>query len=171
MSFWNLWNYNPWTFSGRSLATDDSYKVTLKRADKPESWSEMLGRMISYPFEVAHRLYNTRLLVKEREFREPASKNNSYSQWFTPFGTPFFTMWQTSIPCVGREILRYSRNSAEGLFTDNENKYLFLPVLRDLYPQEVIAANDFLMTCASNHVHSYRQPISHLIGASKSGEH
>lgn len=141
----------------------EKYKVEFTRLSyqSPKRW---LYRIICFPFEILTRIYNTYLLIRYAELREPLSRNVCPMKWMTSFPSLLFSMKVTTAPTIMREILKHPRKSTEGLFNDKENAQVFLPLLKDLYPYENITVDDFLMTCNESFVRGYRQPILHYIG-------
>jgi len=61
------------------------------------------------------------------------------------------------------EITRYSRNDPQGPF-EGEEEDPFIPLLQDLFPDERIDQEDFLMTCSHVHVAGYRKPFLDFVG-------
>ena len=165
MNFWNLFP------SAERPAASGSYSVELRRAEEPPSWGELFSRVVSFPFEVMHRIYNTYLLITRGELRHPVSKNTSFGQWVTPFGSLFFSMKVTSIPEVAKVLFKQPRKNVDGLFDDRENRNVYAPLLRDMYPSEAVTDDDFLLTCNVDKVHGYRTPILRFVGPTKMKEH
>lgn len=123
------------------------------------------NKIILWPKKMIKKVYNTYLLLRHAELREPAAKNICPMRLINPFATLFFTIKITAKPAIMRAMLRHPRKDPEnGIFDDRENAQVFLPLLQDLYPEEKVTADDFLLTCHKDHVNDYRQPILRFMG-------
>ncbi len=71
-----------------------------------------------------------------------------------------------------KAILRYARKDPkDGLFNDKENGRAILPMLRDMYPGDLITEDDFVLSCNKEWTRLYRQPILKLIGPENMKRH
>lgn len=148
------------------LQSTEGCTVSFKRADEApqEGLWGFCYRMASFPFTIPDRIYNTYLLIKHAELREPAMQNAYPVGWLNSFASLFFTMKLASTTPVMKEILHHPRKDPEGLFHDTENAKAYFPLLRDMYPSEQVEENDFLLTCGKDFIHNYRRPILQAIG-------
>lgn len=152
-----------------SLAAIESCTVEWTRSP-PEA--PQLRKLVLWPLFFFKRLYNTYLLMRYRELREPVARNSCPLRWLTSFPTLFFTARLTSIPAMIKSIMKHPRKDPkEGLFDDRENAKAMLPILRDLYPSETVTADDFLLCCHKEFVNQYRQPILQFIGPQNIKKH
>ncbi len=146
--------------------SSEKYHVEFTRASTESNiQSSWFNRVITFPFDVLKRVYNTYLLIRHAELREPASKNVCPMRWINSFSSLFFTMKITTIPSVMKAILKHPRKDPEkGLFDDTENAKVFLPLLKDMFPSEEVSEDDFLLTCNKDKVDLYRKPILDFMG-------
>ena len=124
---------------------NDQIEVHLERAPKEKKG---LKNLIKYPSKLFRQVYNTYLIIKHKELRQPMSANLCPMRWFNTLSTFIFTLKNTHHPAVMKALLKFPRKDPEtGFFNDRDNSKVFLPFLRDLYPNEAITENDFLLTC------------------------
>jgi|GEM_PF-4894261 len=120
---------------------------------------------VTYPFTLAHGLYNIGLLSIYREFHKPTSLN-IYSRnkihSMPILGKAKFHV-VSSCPVI-QAIVKYPRNDPAGPFQGKRASEVLTPLLEDLF-NEKIEDNDFLLTCFKEKTESYRKPILDLIGA------
>lgn len=160
-------------FSSAPIAPSEDCRVEFMHATvgsnrQSKGW---IKYFFTFPVDVLKRIYNTYLLMRYAELREPASRNVCPMRWINTFPSLLFTMKITTIPLVMKAILKYPRKDPEGLFDDRENAQVFLPLLKDMYPGQEMDANDFLLTCHKDYVHMYRQPILQFIGPQNIKKH
>lgn len=72
-------------------------KVRFVEDPQPQGW---LGWLVSFPFSVVERVYNTWLLVRGQEMRGPLSRCVSYDRALGDFSSLFFTMRTTTCPAI-----------------------------------------------------------------------
>ncbi len=152
----------------------EEVRVEFSRADmeKGPVPKRLFSKIAFFPRMVLKRFKNTYLLIRHGELREPASRNVCPMRLLNTFPTLFFTMKLFATPSVMKAALKdYRKDKAEGLFDDSENARVFMPLLRDLYPEEKVCENDFLMTCSKEFVQFYRQPILQFIGPQNIKKH
>jgi hypothetical protein len=147
-------------FGSKSATPSEEDFVEFTHAKTRSSSKSLVIHAVTFPINIIKRVRNTYLLIRNAELREPASKNVCPMRWITSFPSLFFTMKITTIPSVMKAILRYPRKDSAGFFNDRENAQVFLPLLKDMYPEEEVSVNDFLLTCHKDYVPGYRQPCS-----------
>ncbi len=143
-------------------------------ANDPNEYSSkrVIKRIFLWPKKYIKKIYNSYLLIRYAELREPAAKNICPMRWINQFSTLFFDMKIVSKPNLMKAILRQPRKDpVNGIFDDRENAQVFLPLLRDLYPSEEISCEDFLLTCSKGYINYYRQPILRFIGPNNIKNH
>lgn len=150
--------------SDQSLPPTDDYTVEFTKASHIGLLEKLKSLMLAF-FLLPRRIYNTYLLIRYREFKKPASKNICPMRYLSPF---FYLNYSTHIAAKSlmiKAILRHPRKDPEqGIFDDQDSALVFLPIFRDLYPEETITSEDFLFTCSKENVLKYRQPILRFIG-------
>jgi cytochrome P450 len=154
-------------FSSPQASFLEEYSIELKRNSKKKGLSgkERFKKVISFPFVTLKKLRNTYLLIRYKEFRAPLEKNVCPLKWINSFASPQAPSEVTSSLPFMKEILKHPRKDPKnGIFDDRENARVFLSALKDMYPEEEISEDDFLLTCNKEYVIRYRQPIMKFIG-------
>jgi cytochrome P450 len=145
----------------------DGLKVTLERAPQEANRERvsLWRRIATAPFRLFETLINTCRLIRHAELRKPLSARACPRRWLNSFSTLFFTSHVTACPHMMKAVLKFPRNEGtQGLFQDRENARVFLPLLKDLFPDDHITADDFLFTCHQKMLSIYREPILKFIG-------
>jgi len=146
------------------MPSHEEYTVELTKAPSLGLLAR-LAKAIHTFRSLPQRIYNTFLLFKHRELKKPASKNVCPMRYLNPFLYLHYSTKIVSKSAVIKAILKYPRKDPEGgLFNDQDNAMVFLPVLQDLYPEETITPEDFIFTCNKESLRKYRQPILRFIG-------
>lgn len=132
----------------------------IERAPPRSACNRWLSRIVFFPFSLPERIYNTYLLFKYGELRQPAKENMCPLRVINPLRTLFFTFNMTAVPEFMKAILRHPRKDPDtGLFNDQENKQVFLLLARELFPNEKIEENDSLFTCSKEELLLHRTPV------------
>ena len=101
-----------------------------------EPWAS-IGKIISFPFQVASQLY--RLFFKVADLR-----------------------LTTSTPAVGKALLKEHRHAPEnGLFL--ANRVELLKLVKGVFPSEEVSPDDLLFTCHEPWSNKYRRALLFLI--------
>jgi len=137
--------------------------VTIQKVPS-ETLFDKLKSFGRFFMTLPRRIYNTYLLVRFQEFREPASRNICPMRYLNPFMYLNFSTKLITKTAVMKAILRYPRKDKDGLLWDGDNGLVFLPILKDLYPEETITEEDFIFTCSKENLRKYRQPILQFVG-------
>lgn len=141
----------------------DDVTVELQKAP-PDTFLDKIKSFGRFFWTLPSRIYNTYLLVRLQEFREPASRNVCPMRYLNPFRYLNFSTKLVTRPSVMKAVLRYARKDKEGLFWDRDNSQVFFPILKDLYPEETIAEEDLIFTCTKENLRKYRQPLLQFAG-------
>lgn len=145
----------------------DKCRFEVIKDPSPPSIGKWGSRFVSLLFSIPMRIYNTCLLLKNGELRGLAFKSMDPSRPVCPLKTLFFSFNSTAIPKFMQTILRSVRKDPEnGLFDDQDNKLVFLLLVKELFPEEHIEENDSLLTCTKDHVSFHRQPLLQFLGRS-----
>lgn len=146
------------------FSSTEEYTVEFIKAPQ-QSFLERLKNLVSAFLFLPKRIYNTYLLIRCQEFKKPASKNVCPMRYLNPF---FYLNVSTHIAAKSmmiKAILKHPRKDPiQGIFDDQDNALVFFPVFKDLYPEEIITTEDFLLTCSKENIRKYRQPILRFIG-------
>ncbi|MBA3721668.1 MAG: cytochrome P450 [Parachlamydiaceae bacterium] len=141
--------------------------IEFSRVSKSQNkifWN-FLKKIIRWPTTMIKKIYNTCLLLKYKELYKPLCKNHCPMRMINTFSTLMFTWKIAAKPQLMKAILKHARKDPEnGIFDDSLSAKIFIPLLRDLYPSEIIDVDDCLMTCHKKYFNLYRQPILHFIG-------
>jgi cytochrome P450 len=141
----------------------DDVTVELEKAP-PDTFFDKIKAFGRLFWTLPSRIYNTCLLVRHQEFREPASRSVCPMRYLNPFRYLNFSTKLITRPAVMKAVLRHARKDKEGFFWDQDNTLVFFPILKDLYPEETIAEEDLLFTCSKENLRKYRQPILQFVG-------
>ena len=146
------------------LPSNEEYTVELTKAPSLGFLARLVKAIHTFR-SLPQRIYNTFLLFKHRELKSPASKNICPMRYLNPFLYLHYSTKIAAKSAVIKAILKYPRKDPEGgIFNDQDNAIVFLPVLQDLYPEETITPEDFIFTCNKESLRKYRQPILRFIG-------
>ena len=150
--------------SDSSLPPSEDYTVEFIKAPSI-GFLERFKKLVLVFWFLPRRIYNTYLLIRYQEFKKPTSKNVCPMRYLNPF---FYLNYSTHIAAKSamiKAILKHPRRDPEqGIFDDQDNALVFLPIFKDLYPEETVTTEDFLLTCNKDNVRKYRQPILRFIG-------
>jgi cytochrome P450 len=146
-----------------SLSLED---CTIEFSKAPaDTLFERLQSLIKAVWVFPKRVYNTYLLIRYREFKKPASKNVCPMRYLNPF---FYLNFSTQIAANSsliKAILKHPRKDPDrGLFDDQDNALVFLPLFKELYPEEKVSSEDFIFTCSKENLRKYREPVLRFIG-------
>lgn len=142
-------------------------RVEIEKAPKKAPGC-IFQKAATFPQRLLKSLKNTVLLVKHKELREPARRNLCPMKIFSSFDSLPTKLKMVTHPVVMSAFMKHFRIDPEnGFFSDEVNSEMFLPLLRDLYPDETICENDFLLTCQKDRVIGYRHAILQFIGPQK----
>jgi len=144
-------------------------KVRFVEDTKPQGW---LSWLVSFPFSIPERIYNTYLLITGKEMRGPLARCVSYERPVDSFASLFFTMRTSTCPAMMKAMGEYARNDREGIFRGEDSKGILFPILRDVFELEgEIDPNIYLLTCEGDQVQRFRGPIMEFIGSRSLKEH
>lgn len=141
----------------------DDYTVEFQKAP-PDSFLEKVKRFFLAIWFLPRRFYNTYLLIKHQEFKGSVSKNVCPMRYLNPFLYLQYSAKIVTKTAVMKAVLKSPRKDPEGFFDDQDNAAVFLPLLRDLYPEEEISEEDFILTCNKENLRKYRQPLLKFMG-------
>lgn len=141
----------------------DDVTVELQKAP-PDTFFDKIRSFGRFFWTLPNRIYNTYLLVRFQELREPASRNVCPMRYLNPFKYLNFSTKLVTRPSIMKAILRHARKDKEGLFWDRDNSQVFFPILKDLYPEETITEEDLIFTCTKENLRKYRQPLLQFAG-------
>lgn len=159
-------------FSRHPLPNLDQCTVELSLSQPQKRMTKWIRKFTAFYRLFLKRFYVTGLLVKYEELRKPAAKSLCPMRWINEFPSLFFTMKLITLPAIMKAILKHPRKDPErGFFNDQENGKAFIPILCDLYPEETISVDDFLLTCHEEFIQNYRQPILQVIGSQNIKKH
>ena len=155
-------------FSTPPPASMDGCHFEIERAPRHSACRTWLTKIVTFPFTLPERIYNTYLLFKHGELREPAAKNMCPFKVLSPFRTLFFSFNLTRNLDLMKAILHHPRKNPDtGLFNDQDNKLVFLFLVRELFPHDLIEERDSLLTCLKEDLFFHRQPILQFLTPSK----
>jgi cytochrome P450 len=146
------------------MPPDEEYSVEFTKTHS-NFFLDWLKKLFQFFWFLPKRIYNTYLLVRHREFKQPASKNVCPMRYLNPFVYLNYSTYIAAKSIMIKAILKYPRKDPEkGIFDDQDNALVFLPIFKDLYPEETITPENFLLTCSKENIRKYRQPILRFIG-------
>lgn len=149
---------------------DQKAKIEISPVDHSScaqftQWGKWLVR---FPITLIDRLYTTYLMIREGQILKPIKTKLISGNVIHPLSTlkgPYQMHIITS-SALAAAIFKLPRSNHKGLFLVGErgpNTLLLLSPIRDLFKGEVVELNDFLLTCESERVSSYREAIHHVI--------
>lgn len=140
------------------IAIDDTVP---SRWDTLRNWSKWV---ISFPIRFSHAAYNTALIIASKDITSVAlhqiTEGNSIHYLPMLFGKSGHVITDHQIIA---KIATQFRNDQLGLF-EGEKEDPFIAALQELFPEESVSPEDFLLSCSRNHVDTYRNPLLHFIG-------
>lgn len=142
---------------------NEDYTVEIQKAP-PETFFERIKTFGLALWTLPKRIYNTYLLIRYQEFREPAAKNVCPMRYLNPFKYLNLNAKIATQSSVMKAVLKYARKDDKGLFWDKDNADALLPIVRDLYPDETITEEDLVFTCSQENLRKFRQPLLQFIG-------
>ena len=110
------------------------------------------------------KIHNLSLLIRHGDLYKPVAKSVCPMRYLNTFATPFKTLTFSSNSLIMKALFKHYRNDPKGLFVDRENQKIFLAIIKDIYPEDHLTADDFLLSCRKQFVSNYRQPILSFIG-------
>jgi cytochrome P450 len=150
--------------------------ITLKKEEVAPDLDTKIGRwgarIVSFPFVCCHALYNVYLMARHRELKGPTSANLCEKTQIDYMPLPGKTFHILKHPALISKVLEeYRSNQPDGLFDPQNVRRVFVPLLRDLYPDAKIGDGDFLFTCGPKGVPHLRNPILKSVGSAVIDQH
>ncbi len=109
--------------------------------------------------ETMVKIYNTYLLMRYG-MRKTLFKNYCPFRLMNPFNTLLFDAKIVSHPNFMKSVLKHFRKDPdEGFFNDEDNSKVLFPIIKDLFPSEVITHEDLMATCSKKMANKYRLPL------------
>lgn len=135
-------------------------------------WKRRFFQISSFLKSFFKSISNTYLLIRHGDLHKPMAKSRCPMSWIWEFPSLVYTAKMTSTSQVMKAILKHPRKDPEGgVFDDTITSELFLPLLRDLFGQDKVNCDDFLLAAHKDAVNQYRQPILQFIGLQNIKKH
>jgi hypothetical protein len=138
-----------------------------------ESWHKRLfHQILAIPQNFFKVIHHTYLIIRHAEIRTPLVKGQCPMRRIWSFSSLIYSAKVTSPPLLMKAIFKQpKKDPKEGIFDDRMAAELFFPLLRDLFPNEAIGADDFFLTADKSVINKYRAPVLQFIGLQNIRKH
>lgn len=151
---------------GGTQPIQENSKITIE-FDSQATWA-LTARwakwFVTLPIRLAHGAYNHISMARNNDINEVFARQvysgNSINCMQFLIGKSGHIL---SSPRAISAMTSYYRDDPQGPF-EAEKEDPYIPLLKDLFPDESIDQEDFLLTCPHDHVASYRNPFLQYVG-------